>query len=108
MSKPRRSTIRVALLGCGTVGTEVARILTEHSAELTARIGAPIELVGVAVRRLNKPRTVHEHLLTTDAKALIAADVDVVVEVIGGIEPARSWLLAALRRGVSVVTANKA
>src|SRR5688500_8659635 len=98
--------IRVALLGCGTVGTEVVRLLTDQAADLTARVGAPVEVAGIAVRRPNKHRDVPAELLTTDAEALVASDdVDVVVEVIGGIEPARTLLLAALRAGKSVVTA---
>ncbi|NUT50874.1 MAG: homoserine dehydrogenase [Saccharothrix sp.] len=101
--------VRVALLGCGTVGTEVVRLLTDHAADLSARVGAPVELAGIAVRRPNKHREVPEPLLTTDAAALVSRpDVDVVVEVIGGIEPARTLLLDALRAGKSVVTANKA
>ncbi|MGM1061801.1 homoserine dehydrogenase [Saccharothrix sp. Mg75] len=105
---PSRKPIRVALLGCGTVGTEVVRLLTGQAADLTARIGAPVELAGIAVRKPNKHREVPADLLTTDAEALVASDVDVVVEVIGGIEPSRTLLLAALRAGKSVVTANKA
>ncbi|MGW4110168.1 homoserine dehydrogenase [Actinosynnema sp. NPDC004786] len=101
--------IRVALLGCGTVGTEVVRLLTDQAADLTARAGAPVELAGIAVRKPNKHREVPAELLTTDAAALVSRpEVDVVVEVIGGIEPARTLLLDALRRGKSVVTANKA
>ncbi|MFI6096954.1 homoserine dehydrogenase [Lentzea sp. NPDC051213] len=101
--------IRVALLGCGTVGTEVVRLLTDQAEDLTQRIGAPVELVGIAVRRPNKHREVPEHLLTTDAAALVASDeVDVIVEVIGGIDPTRGLLLDALKAGKSVVTANKA
>jgi homoserine dehydrogenase len=101
--------IRVALLGCGTVGTEVVRLLTDQAADLTARVGAPVELAGIAVRKPNKHREVPAELLTTDAEGLVtSAEVDVVVEVIGGIEPARTLLLAALRAGKSVVTANKA
>ncbi|HEX7305696.1 homoserine dehydrogenase [Lentzea sp.] len=101
--------IRVALLGCGTVGTEVVRLLTDQAEDLTQRIGAPVELTGIAVRRPNKHREVPAHLLTTDAEALVKSDdVDVVVEVIGGIDPARGLLLEALRNGKSVVTANKA
>ncbi|MDX8053561.1 homoserine dehydrogenase [Lentzea sp. BCCO 10_0798] len=101
--------IRVALLGCGTVGTEVVRLLTDQAEDLTQRIGAPVELAGIAVRRPNKHREVPEHLLTTDAEALVKSDdVDVIVEVIGGIDPTRGLLLEALRRGKSVVTANKA
>ncbi|MEU7865912.1 homoserine dehydrogenase [Dactylosporangium sp. NPDC049140] len=103
--------MKVALLGCGTVGSEVVRLLHEQEHDLTARIGAPLEVVGVAVRRLNKARElpIDPALFTTDAHALVTReDVDVVVEVVGGIEPARSWLLEALHAGKSVVTANKA
>ncbi len=101
--------VRVALLGCGVVGTEVARNLTTHGAELTQRVGAPLELAGIAVRRLGRARDldVDPALFTTDAAALVK-DADVVVEVIGGIEPARSLLLEAMAAGASVVTANKA
>ena len=102
--------LRVALLGCGTVGSEVARLLTEQAPDLRARVGRPLELVGIAVRRQNRLRPgLDPSLFTTDAETLVARDdVDLVVEVIGGIEPARSLILAALQRGASVVTANKA
>jgi homoserine dehydrogenase len=101
----------VALLGCGVVGSQVVRLLHEQADDLAARIGAPLELKGVAVRRLDAPREadVPTGLLTTDARALVAReDVDIVVEVIGGIEPARGLILSALENGASVVTANKA
>jgi homoserine dehydrogenase len=104
--------VRVALLGCGTVGAEVVRLLHAQATDLTARVGAPIELAGIAVRRLGRdrgPLPVDPALFTTDPLSLIKRDdVDVVVEVVGGIEPARTWLLAALGAGRSVVTANKA
>ncbi|MET7877355.1 homoserine dehydrogenase [Micromonospora profundi] len=104
--------MRLALLGCGTVGQEVVRLLHEQSADLTARIGAPLEIAGIAVRRLGRDRgdlPVDDSLFTTDALGLVKRDdVDVVVEVVGGIEPARTWLVEALRAGKSVVTANKA
>ncbi|SFD71453.1 homoserine dehydrogenase [Actinopolyspora alba] len=103
-----REPIRVALLGCGTVGTEVVRLLQEYPTEYAARTGAPVRVTGVAVRRPHKHPDVPEQLLTTDAAALVEGGADVVVELIGGIEPARSLLLAALRAGKSVVTANKA
>jgi homoserine dehydrogenase len=106
------STVRVALLGCGVVGTQVARLLTQHADDLAARVGARVELVGVAVRRLGRDRAVTglaPGLFTTDAEGLVAReDVDVVVEVIGGIEPTRTLLLSAMEHGASVVTANKA
>jgi homoserine dehydrogenase len=106
------TSVKIALLGCGTVGTEVVRLLHEQSADLTARVGAPLELVGIGVRRPGRARgdlPVPADLFTADVLGLIKRDdVDVVVEVVGGIEPARTWLLEALRRGRSVVTANKA
>jgi homoserine dehydrogenase len=104
-------SLRVALLGCGVVGSEVARILVEQAGDLAARVGAPVELVGIAVRRERRHRDVpvDPSLFTTDAHALVSRDdVDVVVELVGGIEPARSLILAALEHGASVVTANKA
>src|SRR3954451_25238954 len=104
--------VRVALLGCGTVGTEVVRLLHEQADDLTARIGAPLELVGIAVRRPGRDRgdlPVDPALFTADALALVKReDVDVVIELVGGIEPARTWLLEALAAGKSVVTGNKA
>jgi len=103
--------LRLALLGCGSVGSQVVRLLREQASDLTARVGAPIELVGVAVRRpeLQRDADVPRELLTTDAHGLVSReDVDLVVEVIGGIEPARSLILTALEHGASVVTANKA
>jgi homoserine dehydrogenase len=103
--------LKLALLGCGSVGSQVVRLLHEQAEDLTARVGAPIELVGVAVRRpdLQRDADVPTELLTTDARGLVARDdVDLVVEVIGGIEPARELILSALENGASVVTANKA
>jgi homoserine dehydrogenase len=106
-----RTPLKVALLGCGSVGSQVYRLLTEQSADLKARAGAPLEIVGVAVREPDRPRAVvvNPDLLTTDGLALATRpDVDIVIELIGGIEPARTWLMAALTAGKSVVTANKA
>jgi homoserine dehydrogenase len=101
--------LRVVMLGCGTVGTEVARLMYEQADDLAARTGVPLELVGIAVRRPQRHGDVPAELLTTDAAELVGRnDVDIVVEVIGGIEPARSLLLTALRGGKSVVSANKA
>ncbi|NKY89137.1 homoserine dehydrogenase [Nocardia veterana] len=101
--------IGVAVLGMGNVGTEVVRILRDHADDLRSRVGAPVVLRGVAVRRLDVDRGIPAELLTTDAEALVARDdVDLVVEVMGGIDPARKLILAALHGGKSVVTANKA
>ncbi len=107
-SGPER-VLTVALLGGGTVGSEVARLLLTGREELAARIGAPVRLVGVAVRDASRQRPgIPADLLTTDALGLAGAGSDLVVELIGGIEPARELVLAALRAGSSVVTANKA
>jgi homoserine dehydrogenase len=102
--------LKVALLGCGTVGSMVARLLIEQADDLQARIGRPLELVGIAVRRLELERPgIDRTLLTDDAMSLAGrADVDLVIELLGGIEPARSLILAAIAAGSSVVTANKA
>ncbi|MFD8975996.1 MULTISPECIES: homoserine dehydrogenase [Streptomyces] len=106
----RTRPLKVALLGCGVVGSEVARIMTTHADDLAARIGAPVELAGVAVRRPDKVRGgIPAELITTDATALVKrGDIDVVVEVIGGIEPARALITTAFEHGASVVSANKA
>lgn len=103
--------LRVALLGCGNVGAEVVRLLADHAADLAARVGAPLELAGIAVAHPDRVRDlpVDPSSFTDDAHALVTSpDVDLVVEVIGGIEPARGLIIAALERDASVVTANKA
>jgi len=103
--------VGVALLGCGVVGSEVVRLLSANAADLNARVGAPLQLRGIAVRRPERARDlpVDPALFTKDAAALVTrSDVDVVIEVVGGVEPTRGWLLAALDAGKSVVTANKA
>ena len=113
MSAPSAgSPLRVALLGCGVVGTEVAKLLVSQATELASRVGAPLEIVGIAVRDAARPReglagTGLDALLTEDGDALVRR-ADIVIEVMGGIEPARSLLLAAIESGASVVTANKA
>ncbi len=101
--------VRVALLGAGSVGSQVARLLLEHGDELASRAGAGLELVGIAVRDLDAPRDVDlpKELFTTDAQSLILG-ADIVVELIGGIEPARTLVLEALQSGADVVTGNKA
>lgn len=106
----RTRPLKVALLGCGVVGSEVARIMTTHADDLTQRIGAPVELAGVAVRRPSKVREgIDPALVTTDATALLKrGDIDIVIEVIGGIEPARTLITTAFEHGISVVSANKA
>lgn len=101
--------VRVAVLGAGTVGTEVLRILIQHSEELRFRIGAPVEVVAVGVSDAAKPRAdwIDPALFTSDLRAAVAG-ADIVVELMGGIRPAKDVLLAAIRSGAAVVTANKA
>jgi homoserine dehydrogenase len=102
-------SVRIGLLGCGTVGTQVARLLHEQEDDLAARAGARLSLVGIAVRNVQAPRdpVIDRALLTADARALIAQS-DIVIELIGGIEPARTYILDAFAHGASVVTGNKA
>jgi homoserine dehydrogenase len=101
--------LRVALLGAGSVGSQVAKLLLEHGDELAARVGASLEIVGIAVRDETAHRDVElpKHLYTTDAESLILG-ADIVVELMGGVEPARSYVLLALNSGADVITANKA
>ena len=101
--------LRVALLGAGAVGSQVASLLRQHADELADRAGARLELVGIAVRDLDAPRETEfpRELLTTDAEQLILG-ADIVIELMGGIEPAREYLLQAIGAGADVVTANKA
>ncbi|GAA4525971.1 homoserine dehydrogenase [Brachybacterium paraconglomeratum] len=106
---PDLPTLRVAVLGAGTVGSEVLRLLSQQGSELAHRIGGRLEVIGVAVRDLARDRGAHvpAALLTEDATRLVQ-EADLVVEVMGGIEPARTLLLDAMAHGASVVTANKA
>ena len=107
MTEYRR--LRVALLGAGAVGSQVAALLLRHGDELADRAGAELELAGIAVRDVDAPRDVDlpKELFTTDAESLILG-ADIVIELIGGIEPARTSILQAIGSGADVVTANKA
>ena len=102
--------IGVALLGCGTVGSEVATILRRDHSDLSARSGASLELLRVGVRDLSRARPgIDKSLLTTDLESIVNdPSISIVIEVMGGIEPARSLILTALSQKKSVVTANKA
>jgi homoserine dehydrogenase len=101
--------IRIALLGAGSVGSQVARLLLENHDELAKRVGADLELAGVLVRNLDSTRgsSIPQALFTTDAETLILGS-DIVIELIGGIEPAKTYVRMALESGADVVTANKA
>jgi homoserine dehydrogenase len=104
------TALRVGLLGCGHVGGALVRLLVDDGDRIAARTGLRLELAAVAVRSRSRERDapVPEGTLTTDAGAVVVdPEVDVVVEVIGGIEPARTLILNALKSGKPVVTANK-
>ncbi len=105
------STVRVALLGCGNVGSALAQLLLTRQDDIAARTGIRLELVAIAVAGASRtrPAAIPGELFGTDAAALVARDdVDVVVELIGGLHPAQELIEAALRAGKPVVTANKA
>ena len=110
MTNPTTSgVVRVGVLGAGTVGSQVVRLLTEQIDDLSSRAGATIELTGVAVRDKAKPLPdwVDPALVTDDAAELVTR-VDIAVELIGGIEPPLSLIRRAMEHGATVVTANKA
>ena len=102
--------VRVGVLGCGNVGGALVQLLSTEANAITSSTGVHLEVGGVAVRSLDKPRPpeLSVHRLTTDAAALVNdPDIDVVVELIGGVEPAGSLIVEALKAGKPVVTANK-
>ncbi len=103
--------VRVALLGCGNVGGALAELLLARQDDIAARSGIRLELVGIAVADIDRPRpsTIPAALFETDSAALaVRSDVDIVVELIGGLHPAQELIESALRAGKPVVTANKA
>jgi len=103
-------TLQIGMLGCGNVGVEVARLLTSDSGDFKARAGAELELVKIAVKDMEKARPgIAKKLLTSDADSIVNdAAIEIIIEVMGGIEPARKLLLTAMKNGKSVITANKA
>lgn len=102
-------TLKVALLGCGNVGAQVARILLDDASVLEDRAGARLELSGIAVRNVATKREgqIPAGLFTTDAESLVDG-ADIVIELLGGLEPAGALIARALARGASVITGNKA
>jgi homoserine dehydrogenase len=103
-------TLKVGMLGCGVVGSQIARLLVENKSDLTSRAGANLELVKVAVKDVKTKREgIPSNLLTDDAKSIVNdPEIDLIIEVIGGINPAKELILTAIKNGKSVVTANKA
>ena len=104
------TTLKVGMLGAGVVGSQIARLLIANKSDLASRAGANLELVAIAVKDAKLKRDgIPAALLTTDAKSIVNdPQIDLVIEVIGGIDPAKELILTALKNGKSVVTANKA
>ena len=102
--------IYIGMLGCGVVGSQVAALLEKNNAELSTRAGAKLILKKIAVRDIKAAREgINQSLFTTDAQSVIDdAEIDIIIEVMGGIDPARGLILAAIKNGKSVITANKA
>lgn len=104
-----RPPIRIGMLGGGTVGSSIAKLLAQHHHDLAHRVGADLDLVAVGVRDTSKKREwIDPAVVTSDVEAVATSGADIIIEVMGGIEPARSLILSAMRAGSSVVTANKA
>ena len=103
-------TLKVGMLGAGVVGSQIARLLIANKSDLASRAGANLELVSIAVKDSKLKRDgISAALLTNDAKSIVNdPQIDLVIEVIGGIDPAKDLILTALKNGKSVVTANKA
>jgi homoserine dehydrogenase len=103
-------TIRIGILGCGVVGSQVATQLLRHQGELSTRSGAELVLTKIAVRDASRVREeIDPSLFTSDANSVVTnPEIDLVVELMGGIEPARELILLAIENGKSVITANKA
>lgn len=103
-------TLKVGMMGCGNVGSQIARLLVANKADLASRAGAQLELVKVAVKDIKAKRDgIATSLLTDDPYSVVNdPEIDLIIEVIGGISPAKELILAAFKNGKSVVTANKA
>ena len=106
---PADKPVRIGMLGCGVVGSSVARLLLADTAELSTRAGVRIELSRIAVRTIKPYEGINPALFTTDPFSIVNdPEIDLIIEVIGGIEPARELIMTAIENRKSVVTANKA
>lgn len=106
---PADKPVRIGMLGCGVVGSSVARLLLADTAELSTRAGVKIELSRIAVRTIKPYEGINPALFTTDPFSIVNdPEIDLIIEVIGGIEPARELIMTAIENRKSVVTANKA
>jgi len=106
---PADKPVRIGMLGCGVVGGSVARLLLADTAELSTRAGVKIELSRIAVRTIKPHEGINPALFTTDPFSIVNdPEIDLIIEVMGGIEPARELIMTAIENRKSVVTANKA
>lgn len=103
-----KKTIKIGILGLGTVGTGVAKIIQKNQADIAQRVGANIEIAKALVRNLDKERILPKELLTTDANEILNdPSIDIIVELLGGEHPSREYMIRALENGKHLVTANK-
>ena len=104
-----KDKIKIGLLGLGTVGAGVCKVLIENAHEISQKVGRAVEVKTVLVRDVNKKRNIVGDFVITDKIGTILDDpeIDIVIELMGGMEPARTYMLRALRSGKNVVTANK-
>jgi len=106
---PADKPVRIGMLGCGVVGSSVARLLLADTAELSTRAGVKMELSRIAVRTIKPYEGINPALFTTDPFSIVNdPEIDLIIEVMGGIEPARGLIMTAIENRKSVVTANKA
>lgn len=106
---PADKPVRIGMLGCGVVGSSVARLLLADTDELSTRAGVKMELARIAVRTLKSYEGIDPSLFTTDPFSIVNdPEIDLIIEVMGGIEPARELIMTAIENRKSVVTANKA
>lgn len=106
---PADKPVRIGMLGCGVVGGSVARLLLADTVELSTRAGVKIELSRIAVRTIRPHEGINPALFTTDPFSIVNdPEIDLIIEVMGGIEPARELIMTAIENHKSVVTANKA
>ncbi len=102
-------TISIGMLGCGVVGSQVARLLQSDEQELSERSGALLVLKKIGVRSNAVREGINPSMLTTDLNSIVSdPEINIVIEVLGGIEPARTLILEAIKNKKSVITANKA
>jgi homoserine dehydrogenase len=101
--------LSIGMLGCGVVGSQVARLLQDDEQELSERSGAVLKLSKIGVRTAGAREGIDSSLFTTDLQSIVSdPSINIVIEVMGGIEPAKSLILEAIKNGKSVITANKA